>query len=287
MADLVARVADLAHELGVDERGVARDEERRRHVVPLQQRQDPRHGHRTELAPRHRRHVAERHLVRPGRERVEVEGEADREPRRGHAASAATDSSSASRTPSIWVASAMLGCVALTGDFLGQARQVQEARRRAARGGRVQGGVHRRVAEEQAGALREIPRDAGRLPGRDDAPERQGREVRDGRTGLDRDVNGLRAVVVGIGEVEEVDRRALDREPRTPRARLRAGARASARSPRWPLARRPACARPRPAVPGRRPRDRRSRSHRALRRSARSGCARRLRSSGIRSGGGS
>ena len=110
MADLVARVADLAHELGVDERGVARDEERRRHVVPLQQRQDPRHGHRTELAPRHRRHVAERHLVRPGRERVEVEREADREPRRGHAASAATDSSSASRTPSIWVASAMLGC---------------------------------------------------------------------------------------------------------------------------------------------------------------------------------
>src|SRR6478735_2024353 len=110
MADLVARVADVAHEVGVDERGVTGDEERRRHVVTLQQRQDPRHGHGAELAARHRRHVAERHLVRPGRERVEIEREADREPWRGHAASAATDSSRASRTPSIWVASAMLGC---------------------------------------------------------------------------------------------------------------------------------------------------------------------------------
>ena len=287
MADLVARVADLAHELGVGERGVARDEERRRHVVPLQQRQDPRHGHRTELAARHRRHVAERHLVRPGRERVEVEREADREPRRGHAASAATDCLERE-------AHALdLGCE--------RHARLRRADRRPPRAGSAgagspQAGRPRRsragrcTSPRCRGTGRRSPRDTPgcRPPARPRrcagaAASRSTRPARRARSGRPRAARRR----CRVGEVEEVDRRALDRQPRRARARLRAGARASARSPRWPRARRPASARPRPAAPGRRPRDRRSRSRRALPRSARSGCARRPRSSGIRSGGGS
>ena len=127
MADLVAGVPDLPDELRIGERGVAGDEEARRHAVSLEQRKDPRHRHRAELAARHRGHVAAGHLVRPRRECVEVEREADRESRRGHVASASSEASSAIRTPSIWVSSDMLGtgarCAATSPGRLGRCRK--------------------------------------------------------------------------------------------------------------------------------------------------------------------
>jgi hypothetical protein len=101
VADLMAGVANFADELRIGKRGVAGHEERRRHPVTLEQREDARDRNSAELAARHRSHIAERHLVRPRRERIEVEGQADREARRRHATSAASEVSSAMRTPSI------------------------------------------------------------------------------------------------------------------------------------------------------------------------------------------
>src|SRR5439155_3052577 len=56
------------------------DEERRRDVVPLEQIEDPRHGDSAELAAGKRRDVPRGHVEDPRRQRIEVEGQAHRQP---------------------------------------------------------------------------------------------------------------------------------------------------------------------------------------------------------------
>jgi len=110
VAELVAAVADRPHQLGIREHGVAGHEERRRDPAALEHGEDPRDREGAELAARERRHVATGHAERPRRHRVEVEREADGQRCGHHATSAPTHASSATRVPSTWVASGMLGC---------------------------------------------------------------------------------------------------------------------------------------------------------------------------------
>ena len=80
VAQLVSRLTDSPDQLWIGEGCMAGDEERRRDVVPLEQIEDPRHGDGAELAAGKRRDVPLSHVEDPRRQRIEVEGQAHRQP---------------------------------------------------------------------------------------------------------------------------------------------------------------------------------------------------------------
>ena len=183
--------------------------------MPVEQGEDARHGDRAELPARERGDVAVGHAEPHGDSasksnvrQTESRGGLRRRGRRRHA-------SSATRTPSIWVASGMLGCgERLPATSSGKAREMEKAGRQPLVAVAMQGRVHRRVAEVGAGRVGEIAGDPGGAPRLDDLPRRQRREVGVRAVRLDRLVDRRVAVVVGVGEVEDVDGDALDGQPR-------------------------------------------------------------------------